>query len=348
MHLPFLPNRISTAERAFVARQLATMLTSGLPIDRAVAILANQIGNRYLVTVFKQIETDLEAGLAFSATIVKHPKVFNRVFVNVIIAGEAVGKVAEVLQEMAGRLEKEQEFSAKIKGALYYPIFILVAMTVIGIILMVKVVPEFRSVFEEADVTLPLMTQLLISISEFLAHQWWLALIFFGLIVTVIRLYLKTEKGKLMLDYLAIRFPTGLGKDLYMARFSRTLGLLSSSGTPIIEALSITAEVINNRHYSRVLETARDEVARGIPLSVPLSKSAIFPLIVPQMVLVGEQTGRFDQVLGSLAEYYEEETSTKLKALSSLFEPVMIVIVGLGVAFMVFSIFIPLYTIARF
>lgn len=346
--VPFFTHRITAADRAFVARQLATMMTSGLSIDRASAVLANQVASAVLADIFRQIEADLEAGLSFSKAIVKHPRVFNKVFVNVIIAGEAVGKVAEVLQEMALRLEKEQEFTSKIRAALYYPLFVFVATLLIGIALMIWVIPQFKEVFIEAGVDLPLTTSLLITLSEFLATNWWVMILALVLLIVFLRFYLASPQGKLTLDFLSLRFPGGLAKDLYMTRFNRTLALLLQSGTPIIEALAITSEVINNRFYAETVMRAKDDIARGIPLSVPLSKSPLFPLIVPQMVLVGEQTGRLDSVLTSLADYYEQETDVKLKALSSLFEPAMIIVVGGAVAFIVFSIFIPLYTIAQF
>jgi len=348
MNIPFLKNRVTGSERAFLARQLATMLSSGLPIDRAVAVLANQTHNPYLASVLGQVGTDLEAGLPFSGAIAKYPRVFSRVFVNVIIAGEAVGKLAQVLEEMAKRLEDEQEFTGKIKGALYYPLFVLGAMILIGGVLIVYVIPQLKLVFEEAGVVLPLTTRVLIAISDFLASQWWLAILLIIGVMIGIRYYLRTSIGRRMMDSLVLRLPTGMARDIYMARFSRTLALLVKSGTPIIEALSITAEVINNQLYAETLQAARDEIARGVPMSVPLSRSVLFPIIIPQMILVGEQTGRMDQVLESLADYFEQESNTKLKSLSSLFEPVMIVIVGLGVAFMVFSIFIPIYSIAQF
>lgn len=348
MNLAFITNRVSVAERAFVARQLATMLSSGLPIDRAIAVLANQVGNPFLTETFRQIETDLEAGLAFSTAIAKHPKVFNQIFVNVVKAGEAVGKVSEVLEDLATRLEQEHEFISKVWGALYYPILIMIGMGVVGIIMMVKIIPQFKEIFEEADVELPLVTRLLLMISEALASHWYVFLLVLAGLVFVVKLYLQSERGKFLVDWLILRIPTGIVQAFYMARFTRTLSLLTESGTPIIEALSITSEVVHNHYFRTVIETARDDVARGIPLSVPLSKSRLFPVIVPQMILVGEQTGRIDEVMLKLATYFEEETNNKLKALTSLFEPLMLVVVGIGVAFMVFAIFIPIYSIARF
>lgn len=350
MTLPFLQKRVSVAERAFVARQLATMLSSGLPIDRAIAVLANQVGsrNKYLITVFRQIESDLEAGLAFSSAIAKHPRVFNRVFVNVVKAGEAVGKVSEVLEDLATRLEQEHEFISKVWGAMYYPILILIGMVAVGVIMMIQIIPQFKQIFEEAQIPLPFVTQMLLVVSDFVARQWYIALLLVVALAVAARFYLASDRGKLFTDWLTLKTPTGIVQSFYMARFTRTLSLLTQSGTPIIEALAITGEVVHNHYYLEVISTARDDVSRGIPLSVPLSKSSLFPIIVPQMILVGEQTGRIDDVMQKLAIFFEEDTNNKLKALTSLFEPIMLVIIGLGVAFMVFAIFIPIYSIARF
>ena len=184
--------------------------------------------------------------------------------------------------------------------------------------------------FFEANIPLPLTTTILIAVSDFLAAQWLLTIFGFIALVYGFLYYVRSKQGKYLLDFMSLRIPTGIGVDVYMSRFARTLALLSRSGTPIIEALTITAEVINNRFYAAVLAEARDEIARGIPLSVPLSKNQIFPVIVPQMVLVGEQTGKMDDVLTNLADYYEEETSNKIKALQSLFEPAILILVGLA------------------
>lgn len=340
--------RVSLAEKAFFARQLATMVNSGLALDRAIAILAGQVKNKYLAQILEVVLADLEAGQTFSAAIAKHPKVFNRVFVNVVISGEAVGKLGDVLNQLAENLASESGFNSKIISALYYPIFVLVAMFIVGAILIIKVIPQLKSIFEEAEVQLPFVTRALINVSDFLVSYWWLTLLGIVGLVLIIRIFLASSTGKTVKDSLQINAPGGIGKNLYMARFARTLGMLIQAGTPIIEAINITAEVINNGIYRDILKNAKNEVERGIPLSIPLGKSDDFPSIVPQMILVGEQTGKLDQILINLAQYYENETDSKIKGLSSLFEPIMIVIVGGGVAFLVFSIIVPIYNIAQF
>lgn len=346
INLSFL-QRVTLKEKAFFARQLATMIGSGLTLDKGLSILVAQTKNPILRKTIELVIKDLEAGLPFSTAISKYPKVFDRVFVNVVISGEAVGRLSEVLDRLAGQLEKQNSFGSKIKGALLYPAFIVVAMIAIAIIMMVKVVPELKTIFLEAGAQLPWSTKLLIAVSDSLAGFWWIYIL--ALIGIIIGIYygLKTNWAQYAISKLEINAPGQVGRDIYMARFTRTLGMLISAGTPIIEALNITAEVINNKIYSERIKQAASQVEKGVPLSVPIERAKIFPVIVPQMISVGEQTGKLDETLQKLAEYYEEESDDKIKGLSSLFEPVIIVIIGLAVAFLVFSILMPIYQIAQ-
>jgi len=346
INLPFL-NRVSLKEKAFLARQLATMIASGLTLDKSLNILIEQTKNPTLKKTLESVIKDIEAGSPFSVAIAKYPRVFDKVFVNVVISGEAVGRLADVLDRLAGQLEKQNSFISKMKGALLYPIFIVIAMIAIAIIMMVKVVPELKNIFAEAGAQLPWSTKVLIAISDSLANFWYIYLL--ALIGIIIGVYygLKTDWVKKLVSKVEIDAPGGIGRDVYMARFARTLGMLVTSGTPIIEALNITAEVMNNVVYEEKIKQAASQVEKGVPLSVPIEKAKIFPVIVPQMISVGEQTGKLDETLQKLADYYEEEADDKIKSLSSLFEPVIIVIIGLGVAFLVFSILLPIYQIAQ-
>ncbi|MBI2590015.1 type II secretion system F family protein [Candidatus Berkelbacteria bacterium] len=345
--IPFL-NNVSVREKSFLARQLATMLASGLALNRAVAILVAQTQNKTLKTALQGIETDLEGGLPFSGAIAKHPKIFDRVFVNVVISGESVGRLADVLNQLADQLEKDSGFMNRVKGALAYPAFVFVAMIVVGAITMVYIIPQLQSVFEEAGAELPFLTRMIIAISHFLQNYWWLIIIFVVVGLAVGRTYFRSKAGERLWGLIQLHLPGHLGYDIYMARFNRTLGMLVQAGTPIIEAISVTASVMDNLLYREYLAAAADQVKRGVPLSVPLQKTALFPLIVGQMIAVGEQTGRLDQILLKLAEYYEEEADSKIKQLSSLIEPIVIVLIGVGVGILVYAILVPIYNIAQF
>ncbi|MBI4032331.1 type II secretion system F family protein [Candidatus Berkelbacteria bacterium] len=344
--LPFL-NRISGRDRAFFARQLATMLASGLPINKAVGILAAQAKQERLKAILVSIESDLETGASFSQAASKHPEMFDRVFTSVILAGEQVGRLAEVLSQLAGQLERDVSFTSRVRGALSYPLFVVGAMGIVGAIMIVTIVPQLEDIFREAGADLPWTTTVILTFSKLLKSYWWagilLALGGIALLVT----YLRSKAGERILGQVMIHLPESLGYDIYMARLTRTLGMLVQSGTPIIEAITVTSAVVDNVYYHDLLIEAAEQVKRGVPLSVPLGRSALVPPIVSQMISVGEQTGRLDQILLNLAEYYEEEAGEKLKQISSLIEPLVIVIVGIGVGFLVYSILVPIYNIAQ-
>ncbi len=344
--LPFF-NRISSHEKAFLARQLAAMLGSGLPLSKAMGILTNQTRNRHLQEILSGVERDLETGLPFSAAIAKYPELFDRIFVNVVVSGEQVGKLAEVLAQLADQLEKDNGFTSRIKGALAYPAFVLVAMLVVGGIMTTYIVPQLRQVFEEAGSKLPLTTTLLIALSDGLIHYWWAILLVGGGLLVFAFTYLRSKAGEAVLGTIEVKFPGGLGYDVYMTRLTRTLGMLVQSGTPIVEAITVTGAVMDNVLYEKVLADAAEQVKRGIPLSVPLGASELIPPIVSQMVEVGEQTGQLDQILLNLAGYYEGEADGKIKALGSLIEPAVILLIGIGVGFLVYSILVPIYNIAQ-
>jgi len=340
-------NRVGGRDKAFLARQLATMVTSGLPLDRGITVLLTQTKKPVLKAALEGILKDLQSGAAFSTALAKHPEVFDEIFVSVVISGETVGKLGEVLDQLAIQLEKQNSFAGKVRGALLYPAFIVVAMLVVGAITMTRIVPQLESIFDEAHAKLPFATQALIWISNFLLNDWVIVLVVIAVAVVGGRYFFTSKVGRRLVDQLVIRLPYEQGLDLYMARFSRTLGMLMQAGTPIIKALDVTGEVINNSLYRDELILLRQQIERGIPLSVPLSESKLFPIIATQMVLVGEQTGKLDEVLLKMAEYYEDQSEEKIKNVSSLIEPVIIVIIGIAVGFMVYSILVPIYNIAQ-
>lgn len=347
MDISQILKRVTVRDKAFLARQLATMLNSGLMLDKALKIIIAQVRNAYLRSVLENVLQDLEGGIGFSQALKRHPKVFDRVFINIVVSGEAVGKLAEVLVRLADQLEKENDFISKVKGALYYPLFIIVTMAVMAVIMMVKVIPPLQEVFSEFNAQLPWTTRTLISISGFMASNWLICLVFLIALVVFLIYFLRTKQGKYLVDYIAIHYTAELGVDIFMARFSRTLSMLIQAGTPIIEAINITGEVINNSIYQQILKRVSNQVERGIPMSVQLEKSRDFPVIIPQMISIGEKTGEMAHVLENLAIYYEEESNNKVKGLTSLFEPAIIVIIGIAVAFMVISIIGPIYNIAQ-
>lgn len=339
--------RVSSKDKAFIARQLATMLSSGLPISESLRVLRDQSRSAYLKSAFDDIVKLIEEGYSLSNSISHHPKVFNRVFVAVVRSGESSGKLETVLEQLAAQLENDTNFIGKIKGAMLYPAFILLAMIIVVILMGVKVIPQLKGIFLEAGSDLPLTTRMMIRISDFLVKYWWavlLALIAAGI---GLKMWLSSPSGKIFWDKLQLKIPGGIIKSVYMARFTRTMGMLIEAGLPIIEAIDIVAEVMDNAVYAQSLKETAGQVKRGVPMSRPLANDQNFPPIVSQVVNVGEQTGELDKILKKLADFYETDVNSKISGLSSLVEPMVMVVLGIGVAFIVFSILMPIYNISQ-
>lgn len=344
----FLP-KITLKDRALFARQLATMISAGLPLTKSLSILARQARTDRLREIYYKVYRDLEEGYSFSTSLAKHPDAFDRVFVSVAKSGESSGNLDTVLEQLAKRLESSQDFALKIKGALYYPIFVLIALIGIATYMLIAIIPKLEGVFTQAGVTLPWATSALIAISGFVTHQWWLLIIIIAIVIAAVRFWLISDAGSRTYDDAQLRIPIvkDLSQGLYMSRFARIMEMLIKSGVPILDSLKIVSDTMNNIIYEETIREIVLEVERGVPLSTPLQRSDVFPNIIGQMVAVGEQTGKLDQVLDKVATYYEEETSEHIKALSTLVEPIILIIVGAGVAFIIFAILVPIYNIAQ-
>ncbi len=343
-----LRGKVKMKDRANFTRQMATMVNAGLPLPQVLNLLSRSETSEVLKNAIIDIQEDLETGYSFSTALSKHPKIFSRVFINAVRAGEATGKLEVVLLQLADTLERDSQAGNKLKTMMLYPAFIVMAMVVVGGIMMVRVVPVLVSVFDEAEESLPLATKILIAISSFLINFWWLVLILFIAAIFGLRVYIQTERGKALFDQAKLRIYIlrDLSKMFYMARFSRTLGMLVSAGVPLLESVQITSDAMDNVVYKHTLERVSIQLERGVAMSLALSKSDIFPPLISQMVLVGEQTGELDKVLVKMSKTYEEEYDTLIKGAATLIEPVVIILLGAGVAFMVFAILIPIYQIS--
>ena len=340
--------RVNHKDRAFLARQLAVMLESGLPITQAIRSLIEQTKNPLLEEVLGDVLVDLENGLKFSAAIKKHPQVFNEVFVSVIASGEATGQLDVVANLLADELERDQGFRSRVIGALLYPGFIILAMITVGIIMVTKIVPALELVFKEAGSTLPWTTLTVIFITNSLINYWYVYVIVIIGGGFVISRYLATEEGRRSSNGLLLKIPVFgvMLRNMEMARFTRIFGMMMQAGVPIIQALDAVALVLDNVLYKESLNVVARNVERGSPIAQSLQRDNLFPPTVTQMIAVGEQTGKLEQVLQKLAAYYEEETNQSIKNITALTEPVIFIIVGLGVAFLVFSIIMPIYNLA--
>lgn len=347
MQLPFL-NKVSIRDKALFTRALAAMINAGLPIVKALGILSKQTENKILSKIIKEVVKKIESGVAFSQALAYYPEVFDNVYVSSVRAAEASGKFDEILIELADQQEKEYKLTSAIKSALAYPIVIVVAMVIAVVILMIVVVPKIEMVFKDADISLPITTKVLIATSNFMINYWYILAIILVTVIFYLRYYLRTQPGKLFLGGFYVNFPI-LKKffvNVYMTRFSRTLAMLVNAGVPIVEALKIVSKVVDNIIYERILTKAARQLERGVPMSVPIAEADQFPAIVSQMIAVGEQTGKIDEVMRSLSEFFEEETEKSVNILTSLLEPILLIIVGLGVAVIVVSIIVPIYQIS--
>lgn len=346
IQLPFT-NRVSLKEKAIFAKQLSTMLNAGLNLSTSLEILGRQTRNSYFRQVVSEIHKDLEEGRAFSSLIARYPNIFDRVFLNIIKAGEQSGQLEIVLKQLSRQLDQQYSFISRLRGALIYPIFIVVAMAGVAILASVRIIPQLKGVFEDSGVTLPFSTRVVIAISDFMINYWYLLIIGLAGLVVVIRFMLSSATGRELFDRALIKDPSGLAKRVYMARFARTLGMMLSAGIPIVESVKVVSEVMGNTIYKRGLLSLAQDLERGLPMSVPLQKNPYFPYFVSQMILVGEQTGQLDKILIELADFFEGESEEGIRNITSLFEPLIIVIIGLGIGFLVYSIIIPIYNLAQ-
>ena len=347
--LEALVNKITLKDKLLFSKQLATLLDAGFPILQSLSIINLQTPNKKFREVLSQISDDLEEGHSFSTAISKHPDVFSAIYLSAVKAGEASGKLPEILKQLAENLELEYDFTSKIKGALLYPIFVVCAMICIAIIMLVKVIPQLEGLFKESNITLPWTTRAVIWTSHFIINYWWAILLLIIIVIAVFRIWRRTRVGRYQIDLAKIKMPVSgkLVSLAYMARFCRTMALLVSTGIPILKSIKIVSEAMANTIYQEGLDVVYQQVERGVPMSVPLSKNKFFSPMVSHMIGVGEKSGKLEDILKSLARYYETETEAEMKKLSSLLEPILIVIIGIGVAIMVFSVIMPIYNLAQ-
>lgn len=337
-------NRVSFSDLVVVTRQLATMVGSGLVLSEAIDILQEQQSNKTLNRALIEISSDVKGGLTLAQALSRHPKIFPRLYVNLVKSGETSGKLDEVLLRMATGLEKEREFKARVRGAMIYPAVVLSMMLVVIIIMMVFVIPKLVLLYEQSTIELPLPTKILIAVSHGFVNFWWVLIIILVLVVIALRRWNKSPEGHLFLSNAILKAPI-IGKivsNVTLTNFNRTFGLLTSAGIPLLESISIVEDLTENAAFKKVLKEAHVGVEKGLPLS-SLLISNIFPRIVSQMIKVGEETGKIDEIFLKLADYFESEADNLIKNLTVVIEPVVLIILGVGVGFLVISIILPIY-----
>lgn len=337
---------ISTSDIVTFTRQLSTMISAGLPLTDALVILQRQTTGGF-PKVLGEIVADIEGGMSLSQALNRHPKVFDVIYIKLIEAGETGGVLDKVLNKLAQSLEKEREFKAKTRGAFVYPAIVISVMIVVMFLMMVFVIPKLTSLYAELGTQLPLPTKILILISNIMRNFWWLiALAIVGGIYGL-RVFSKTQNGAQVTSMIVLRLPIWgkIRKTLVLAEFTRTLGLLVGTGIPIITALRVVRDILTSSAYKAGIDQAIARVERGSPLYQPLTSNPAFPPIVGQMIRVGEETGKMDEVLARLAVYFEGESENLIRNLTTALEPVVLVILGVGVGILVLSIILPIYNL---
>lgn len=342
-------DRIRSSEIATLTRQLATMINAGLPITEALIIMRAQTKGP-LQKVIAQILADVEAGESFSNALSRHGKLFPPSYIALVRAGEVGGVMDSVLTRLADTLEKQQEFRAKVRGAMIYPTIIIVGMIVVTFIMMIFVVPRLTSLYGDFNAVLPLPTRILIGVSNFFIHFWWLMIFLAGAGGYFLKLFKETKEGRRKIDELIFKIPIfgDLQRQIILTELTRTLALMVGSGVPILEALNVTAGVVSNTVISDALRDSAKQVERGFPIAYSFAKHPeAFPFILSQMVAVGEETGKIDDVLVKISHIFEVESDEKVKGLTASIEPLVMVVLGLGVGFLVIAVILPIYNLTN-
>src|ERR687890_2452901 len=340
---------IKLADLVIFSRQFATMINAGLAIVRALYILSEQTENPKLKEVVVAVRKDVEAGLSLSESFEKHPDVFSRLYVEMVKAGEIGGILDGVLLRLAAQLERDQDLRRKIRSALTYPIVVMVLAILATSFMLIFIVPIFAKMFQDLGGTLPLPTRICMFISNILT-SFWGVLVYAGMGLSVV-LFLrwkKSERGRKVWGRAVLRIPAKIGdvvKKATLARFARTLATLSAAGVPILQAIEITATSSGNWVVEKALLESREAVREGIPIYQPLEAEPVFPPMVTRMIAVGDETGDLDGMLGKIAEFYESEVDAAVKALTSIIEPLMIVVVGGIVGGIIISMYLPMFMI---
>jgi len=339
--------RVKLRDLVMFSRQFATMIDAGLSVVKCLDILQKQTRNPKMKEVIGEVKRDVGGGMSLTEALQKHPRIFNPLYVNMIRSAEAGGILDQVLDRLATFLEKEQETRNKIKSAMTYPAVVFCFAVLMLIALLFFVLPKFKGIFETMGLELPITTRILLGSSAYVRTYWYIALVALVGIVVLVKMVARTEKGKYAIDAAKLRLPVfgDLILKTSVSRFARTFGTLISSGVPVLRALEIVADTAGNRVISETVARARISIKEGEKISTPLFGSKIFPVMVTQMIAVGEETGRLDQMLVKVSNFYDEEVDATLKSLTSLIEPLMIVGLGLIVGFIAVSVISPIYSL---
>lgn len=341
----FFFDRVSFNDIVDLTRQLAIMLNAGLTLVDCLDILKKQIIKEPLLKLIEDIDKDIRAGISFSSALKKYPQYFPNLYVSLVKSGEASGKLSDILLRLADNLEREREFKGKLKGALIYPVIVIIAMVLVMFIMVTFVIPKLLTMFKDFNIDLPLTTKILIKISEFSTKYWPLAIVFTVIIFLLTRRYLKTKQGRVMKDSLLLKIPiiNRVVKIGALVDSTRTLAVLTKSGVSILDSLEIVVDTTDNIIFKQAFKNIAKQVEKGTSLGIAMQNEEIFPPILVQMTIVGENTGHLDDTLMRISRYFEIESELAIKAMTTLIEPAIILFLGVGVGFLVFSVITPIY-----
>ena len=341
--------RVKAKDRVLFSRQLSTLINAGLPLLQALRSVSNQTTNKQMQIVLASIVADIEGGSTLANAMGKHPRVFNQVYLSLIAAGESSGTLDQALERLAIQQEKEADLNSKIRGAMIYPIIVLVVMIAVVGFMIVKVLPQVETLYEGMPgTTLPLITRILLGVAHFIIKFWLPLLIVLGVMAFFTTRWARTGPGKEFIDKAKMKaWPIGpLFMKVYMARFARTGATLVASGVPLLQVLSITSDAVNNVHIQRAIQQAADKVKGGKSLADSIENNSNFLPLVPNMIRIGEQSGAIEQMMAKVADYYEKEVDTEVANISSIIEPVMMVMLGVVAFIIVAAVLLPIYGLA--
>ena len=342
-------NRVTTKDKILFSRQLSTLINAGLPLIQSLRNVAKQTQSKPLQAVINQVINDVEAGSALSQSLAKHPRVFNNVFISLIAAGETSGTLDQALERLANQQEKDAEVISKVRGAMVYPIIVLLVMTIVVGFMVVSVVPQVKILYDGLPgAELPIYTKALLAVSDFVIKYWYFVILALVLVIFFGSRWARTLGGKRAVDRFKMKaWPIGpLFMKLYMARFARTGTTLVATGVPLIQMLEVTGRAIDNVHLEESLKRAIDKVRGGKSLSDSLEGDPNFLPLVPDMLRIGEQSGSLEDMLAKTADYYEKEVDQQIKTISTIIEPVMMVILGIVAFIIVAAVLLPVYGLA--
>lgn len=329
-------------------RQLSTMISAGLPLVDALRILKEQSKPK-MAAIIDKVLTEVEGGTSLGSALEKTEGTFSNVYIALVKAGESAGVLDEIMLKMADTLDKQREFQNKTKGALIYPAIVMIGMVLVATIMMIFVVPKMTEMYKDFGAKLPTPTLILIGISDFMVNFWWLLFGGLGIGFVFFRRWARTPVGGLIVEQVVFKIPIWgpLRKDIILAEFARTMGLLSTAAIPILDSLRIVAETLGSQIYGDEIRRTAVKVEKGTTLADAIANTSDFPPILSQMIAVGEQTGKVDEILSKLAEFYESQSELKVKALTTAIEPIIMVFMGIGVGFLVMAVILPIYNLTN-